>query len=766
MKCFYLIRQILGSLSCAMALCIVHIVPGMAQPQAARSYISEKVLLSGGDLRVEIDRHTGILRALHHKTAGTIIRDEVSRINHLWTLSMIDQGQSVIVRPQDFIDFEIMCAAPNEAQLIWRSYKGESASAFTIAVHIRIDSLTSLSYWNIAVEGMSDMILSRVSFPQVSGLDELADGTLAVPHWMGELMRQPGQALQSSGVHSFSWTYPGLLSMQFLTLYDKEGLYLACTDTAMCAKQFAARFDQDRGMVLDIEHIPSLSPSATYKIPYSVVIGGYQGDWMTAATLYKSWAVQQDWAQQSRLKNRLIPDWVLATGLWIWNRGRSEEVLQPLYALRQQFDEPISVLWHWWHQGSYDDSFPEYLPPREGTNSFRDHITLAKKHGIHALVYMNALQWGDQTASWKKQEAARYAIKSPSGQLHTHVYNVFTNRSLTNMCVGTPFWRDWYADLADTLLRDFGLSGIYMDQACIQRECYDPTHGHPIGGGNFWAHASRQMAHEVRERGSIATALSGEGSCEAWLPSLDLFLSLQVSRERYAGDDGWEPIPLFQSVYHEYALSYGSYSSLMSPPYDEKWPQANRPDTQGLLDSIYSQQFMIEQGRSFIWGMQPMLANFTADQLLQRPQEINYLLRLARLRKQYPQYLLYGAFCRPPVILPAPLMQQITLSKLSIYAGQNEHVRTFQKDMPTVLIGAWHSADGQLGLPIVHLGSVKTQIRLDFKAQDYDLADRGNLYRSIENKKQFIGTYQNGKVYTVLELEPREALILEIEPIN
>ena len=46
-------------------------------------------------------------------------------------------------------------------------------------------------------------------------------------------------------------------------------------------------------------------------------------------------------------------------------------------------------------------------------------------------------------------------------------------------------------------------------------------------------------------------ALAGEGSGEAWLPHLDLMLSLQVSRERYAAPgEGWEAIPLFGAVYH------------------------------------------------------------------------------------------------------------------------------------------------------------------------------------------------------------------------
>ena len=69
-------------------------------------------------------------------------------------------------------------------------------------------------------------------------------------------------------------------------------------------------------------------------------------------------------------------------------------------------------------------------------------------------------------------------------------------------------------------------------------------------------------------RGEIV--LAGEGCGEAWLPYLDLMLTLQVSRERYSPpNDPWEVIPFFQAVYHPYAVTYGSYSSLTMPPYDE-----------------------------------------------------------------------------------------------------------------------------------------------------------------------------------------------------
>src|SRR5690606_36368599 len=143
----------------------------------------------------------------------------------------------------------------------------------------------------------------------------------------------------------------------------------------------------------------------------SVKIGALEGDWISAAEHYKEWAVQQSWSLNSRFKNGLTPAWLEETALWVWNRGRSEGVLTPAVALKERLGLPISVLWHWWHGAAYDDGFPDYFPPREGNESFAANVKLAGEKGVRPLVYMNELQWGSSTESWKTENAQLHAVK-------------------------------------------------------------------------------------------------------------------------------------------------------------------------------------------------------------------------------------------------------------------------------------------------------------------------------------------------------------------
>src|SRR5688500_19033681 len=115
------------------------------------------------------------------------------------------------------------------------------------------------------------------------------------------------------------------------------------------------------------------------------------------------------------------------------------------------------------------------------------------------------------------------------------------------------------------------------------------------------------------------------------------------------------------------------------PPYDDLWPAEFAPkEPLRLLDPKFSLQFRVEQARAFVWGQQPMIANFRPSHLHERPEEIAYVLRLARLRHATLEYLVHGEFLRPPTI-DAPSVDA-EFSRLSIYAGQKGALTSFKQN--------------------------------------------------------------------------------------
>ena len=633
---------------------------------------------------------------------------------------------------------------PHTLHLYWRNFGLEKHHDLTVHISVTANVADPTTRWRIYINGLGDVCPAAIHFPRIPGIAEQQSEVLAVPYWIGEKTSHARQMFADQKRRE--WSYPGILSMQCITLYSENGpgVYLSADDIHARSKSFSVFGNEHNGIGIEAQHFPSKADTefGTYTLPYEMQIGLFQGDWFTVAEIYRNWALEQPWAQASRLKKGLTPDWAKDTGFWIWNRDHSSGVLPPAIQMQDYLELPVSVFWHWWHGCPYDVGFPEYLPPREGSDAFRTALSNAQAQGIHAIIYMNQRLWGMTTDSWVSKNAERYAVKQPDGAVRPEVYNTFTKSPCASMCMGTSFWRNTYAGLAEEAFNALGVNGIYMDQACSSLVCYDTEHEHAPGGGDYWMKGFQSLESDIRKR-CPNIVLAGEGVGESWLPHLDLMLSLQVSMERYAAPGQWEPIPFFNAVYHGHTIQYGNYASLTRPPYDSLWPQEFAPKTPlQLLDAKFCHQFRLEQGRSFVWGQQPCLANFTSEQLTKRSGELDFIRRLATLRNKALPWLLHGTFIRPPALNIPEI--EIAMSRLSIYAGQHDAVQEYTKRVPQLLLSAWRNASGNIAVPIVNIGDEPMDITLRLNNQEHGLPDQGIVYKILPDERREIAHFEKG----------------------
>ena len=756
------------------AKCLAAVLTVAAAAAGLHGETAEPICLSGNGLRVGIEQHSGGLVELRDgKAKRNLVGGEGGA---LWELEFLPGHGLKVLGPEQAKSFHgerVGRSRARHLKLAWDEFNLAAAPRLRVEVTVRLDEKLPVSRWQISVDGLGALGLHQVRFPRLLELPRREKEVLAVPAWLGQQTRSAREMLsRPDGARRLEWAYPGLLSLQCLVFGEPggPGLYLACNDTEAFRKSFAFFGEGQDTINCELVHPPENSerPTGQWTLPYEVQVGALEGDWGTAAEWYRGWATNQAWAKESRLNRGLVPDWVLQTGVWVWNRGRSPEVLWPALELERSLDLPVSVFWHWWHGCAYDTGFPEYLPPREGAEAFKTALTAAHGQGAHVLVYMNQRLWGMTTLSWAEEGAARFAVKAADGKINPEVYNTFTQAPCASMCLGTEFWRNKYAGLAERAVRELGADGIYMDQACSSLACYDAAHGHPTGGGTYWMKGFRLLAEDIRrrcdapagERTRPPVVLAGEGCGEAWLPYLDLMLSLQVSRERYAARDGWETIPFFQAVYHAYAVTYGNYSSLTMPPYDDLWPAAFAPkEPLKLLERKFSRQFLLEQARAFVWGQQPTIANFRPGQFEQRPEEMDSVMRLARIRSRATKYLLRGTFLRPPV-LHAP-EATLDMSRLSIYAGQHGGLTAFQERCPLALAGAWRAPDGDVAVALASIADEPLDLSFNLDANYCRPPKRGRVYRTDEAERKEIGRMRGNWSAMNLRLPPRGAYLIE-----
>lgn len=160
-----------------------------------------------------------------------------------------------------------------------------------------------------------------------------------------------------------------------------------------------------------------------------------------------------------------------------------------------------------------------------------------------------------------------------------------------------------------------------------------------------------------------------------------------------------------------------------------------------------------------------MIANYKDFLATDRKEEIDYLMKLARIRSQGLKYLLHGEFVRAPEIKASE--QELKISRLSIYAGRDtERVTELQGKFPTVYAAAWKSDDHMLGIAISSILDHSFPVKLRFDTKNYGLQPAGEIFLIKENGKEKIGKYRNGKINVTIQLSPKDACILEFTSDN
>ena len=233
-------------------------------------------------------------------------------------------------------------------------------------------------------------------------------------------------------------------------------------------------------------------------------------------------------------------------------------------------------------------------------------------------------------------------------------------------------------------------------------------------------------------------------------------MALSVSADRIGSAPPWEPIPFFQAVYHGSTVVFGNYAGLVHPPYDEKWPpEKTLPGTLTLLDRKFSKQFLLEQSRTFAWGLQPMLANFLPAQLQERPEEIDFVTRLVRTRMRSLKYLLHGTWLRPPT-LDVP-QQEIDVAQIGVYTSLKASKRTY----PVALAGAWRASDRHVAIALASIHDQNLILRVPIDVVAYDMRQPCAVYRIDEAGRTQQGVFDGREPVWQIELPPRGLCVLE-----
>jgi hypothetical protein len=612
-------------------------------------------------------------------------------------------------------------------ELTWTGVHAEGLEGdLRVTVQVLLVPTDGKSRWEIAVEGDIEGALWDVQFPRLLGLKGPPADELALPLYLGRLIRDPvGSATQ------VLLDYPQPASMQWLAYWGTPapqapalpapgagtavesgwrpdlsaaaGLYLAAEDGDGWHKRFAVDTRTVPGrMSWWLHHLPPLDqwPVApgrhpvSYALPYPVVLTAFRGDYHEAAALYRDWARRKawcrrgtadSWPQQPPAPGAVdeavwVPLWFRQVGFWAKFYHEPAKVLPEWAAYRKWLQVPLASHYYRSTIARFDDDYPEALP---ADPYLIPGMVAAREMGVAPLPYTNGVIWDTDAQSWRRENGLAAALKDEAGRLVPWDIN---GEIFAYMCP-VEAWRAKMREISGKLVGEHGMAGVYLDCLAATRTmpCYDPLHQHSLHGGDHRSQNNRRLMEELR----LSTRRAVPDACffteeigEQFIDLMDGFLTLDLSRSSLG--PGEQVFPLFSTVYHPYTINFGSDARL----------------------DMDADQFALQMGTLFTWGFVPLLSAPVAVPPRAGDRNSELLRELVHAYYRVGKPFLQDGQWERLVLLPAASGRPVGRLALRsephtvVYTLQGAGPRQWQG--PAVLGSAWRQGNS-LGVALVNL---------------------------------------------------------------
>ncbi len=552
---------------------------------------------------------------------------------------------------------------------------GERSDAVDVTVAVQMSRASNLSRWSIAWENRAeDFGIWEVDFPRISGVGP--KGTLCVPRDWGQLHDLP---MPGAG---YRGRYPsqGAFAQMLTWWRDGAGLYYAAHDPNAGVKQLRALNGTGGTVDFGITTQPAGMgvPAPEGNLAYEVAVGAFDGNWYDAGKIYRTWALGQFWTRRGPIAQRDdMAQWWKDCSLCIRPTGDPDWVTEMGTKLQSAFEMPAVLHWYVWHQIPFDDNYPEYFPVKPG---FGDAVQALQDAGVHIMPYVNGHLWDIDTASWKDENGYEAAALRPDGSVYIEGWH---GQEHAAMCPASDKWQQKMLDVATRLAGEFGTDGIYLDQigATRARLCFSEEHGHPVGGGGFWALGYDELLAQMRARCREINPrfiITTESHAEPYMAGLDGHLMCNIV--------GANQVPLYAAIYGGYTQTFGRLGEVENPV-----------------------AFRMEHGQAFVFGSMMGRIN---SLLLLKPENaelLAYLKSLAEIRRDYRDFLAFGEMLRPPAVEGE--VPDVTTQWLS----KTEDIVT----MPAIQAGAWRAQDGRLGFFYTNVADEPVAFEHTFSLKEY-----------------------------------------------
>ena len=676
----------------------------LAAQEAARAPEGQKpagrVTLQAGDLGLILDRTRDGIRVLSLFDSARNPALLPAKPLPLFNLTLHGPGkedQVTLTADQGWQQVEVeqernglLPSATKRLRLQWQNPSDTRCGGLRVIARVTAQPRTASLHWNLTVENpAAPWSVWRVVFPQVALADLGARGTVFFPKGSGQIERGVWQR-----PFKFSGTYPsGWTSMQFMAAYDEErqtGLYVASHDPWGSTKDLLVESrPADHAVVLAVDNpVPDMGkPGNRFELSGEAVWQLLRGDWFDAAVAYRDWVRREaKWYPRLTAQGRAdTPPWMRELSVWALGSGPSSNCVPEVQAFTKYLGPPAAVHWYNWHQIPFDNDYPQYFPTKPG---FAEGVRELQASGTFVMPYINGRLWDSRdegTNDFEFTKVARPAVsKNEKGEPYFESYGSKEKDGspvrLGVMCPSTELWQNRIGQIVLQLMNECGVKGVYIDQiaAAAPTLCFDPSHGHPVGGGPWWTDGYWRMLESIRRSMPKDCMLTTECNGEPYIRCFDGYLTWHW---QYDGQ-----VPAFPAVYGGAIQMFGrSYGG---------------GPTRDLA-------LRMRAGQQLVFGEQ---IGWLAPGVVNEKENAEFLRQVVQLRRQLVKYFYAGEMARPP-----KLTGTIPTVRADWQWGGVAWVST-----DVVLTGAWHQPSAQrVVLIFVNVSTEPVTAEVDFDARPY-----------------------------------------------
>ncbi|MDD2708749.1 MAG: DUF6259 domain-containing protein [Verrucomicrobiae bacterium] len=596
----------------------------------------------------------------------------------LWRLAFLeDDGRGRLDIDSHFakrVDWR--CAQTDdavEARFEWSEFAAPKAAWLRkVILTVRIRAQDAGSEWRLGFDIEGKRVLRSADFPILPNLSVPAEGAFYFPNGWGKEYRNP------VATANYCADYPSeFCNMQCSLLHGLGGgLYVGLHDPSGSHKRLAVNPGGSVTIFKTTHYLAETPVPSGAVTDYPCVVACYRGSWISGAKIYRRWALGGgSWAPSPLSKNTAIPQWIKEMDVWCVDGttdGQASRVVPRVQRFREALQAPCAFHWYCWHRNPFDTQYPDFFPAKDG---FMEGIRSLQKSGVRVIPYINGRCYDKQrSASWREEGPDCCAQK-----LDGDLYSEF---GLTVMCPSTALFRQRIASLAERLLNECGTDGVYLDQVGSSPAvgCYNPKHGHPLGGGHWWTPSLREYVAEVRKKLDGKTILCTEGASEICAGCIDACLMCNSTADRL--------VPLYSAVYGGFRITFGRY---FTPS-----------------DFTNIEAFVSKLSQMFHFGAQ---LGWLDPKVVEFEKPMTYLRGLAAFRKRLHAYLVCGELLDEPLDCPGVPSHQV---KWQLVPWEPKIATV---DVPGVMRSTWRAEDGSIAILLTNLRGTPQRVRFSYDAE-------------------------------------------------